>query len=82
VTEDSGTAAGVWKATLESAVGVETVLINLDVIGSSLTGQISSPRIGTVAITDGAVNDELLTWRVPIDKPFSLDAGDVCPARR
>ena len=63
--------AGIWKLTIEP--GHEEVLVRLLITGTVLSGEVSSPRMGTIEIADGAVHGDLLQWAVPIRAPIAID---------
>lgn len=48
------------------------MLLKLTTHAGSLTGQISSPRLGTHAITNAAVSGGRLSWTVPLTVPVAL----------
>jgi hypothetical protein len=77
---------GVWRITVapkRQLAHPEEMLVNLSSDGATLRGEISSPRMGTIAIWKGAVHGDTLTWTTPvrfgvaIDLEFSLQVqGD------
>ena len=56
--------------TIES--GHEEVLVKLSVNGTALSGEASSPRMGTIGIINGAVYGDCLQWAVPIRAPIAI----------
>ncbi len=62
---------GVWK--LRLGAGREELLVRLTTDGATLSGEISSPRMGTISITDVTLNDDDVRWVVPIASPVAID---------
>jgi hypothetical protein len=65
------TVTGVWKLTIGE--GNHEALVSLSTDGGRLSGAFSSPQMGTIAITRGAVHHDLLTWTVPVRNPVAVD---------
>ena len=63
--------AGFWKLTIEP--GHEDVLVKLSINGTVLSGEVSSPRMGTLGITNGTIHGDLLQWAVSIRSPIEID---------
>jgi hypothetical protein len=67
---DKQDVTGVWKL----AVGQdEELLLKLTASGVSLTGEVSSRRIGTIQIHDVTVSDDVLSWVVPVRTPVEVE---------
>lgn len=58
---------------LESGHGSKEVLLNLTSDGSMLTGEVSSPEMGTLPIAKGSVNGNALSWAVRLSGPIAMD---------
>ena len=63
--------AGIWKLNIEP--GHEEVLVKLLITGTALSGEVSSPRMGTIGIANGAIHGDLLQWTVAIRTPIAID---------
>ena len=53
--------------------GHEKVLVKLSMNGTALSVEVSSPRMGTLGITNGTIHGDLLQWAVPIRSPIEID---------
>jgi hypothetical protein len=62
---------GIWKLIIEP--GHEEVLVKVLIDGAAVSGELSSPRMGTIAITNGTLHGDLLQWTVPLRAPISID---------
>lgn len=61
----------IWMLTIEP--GHEQVLVKLWVNGTALSGEASSPRMGTIGIVNGAIHGDRLQWTVPVRVPIAID---------
>jgi hypothetical protein len=62
---------GVWKLVIES--GAEELLLNLSNDGATLTGEISSLRMGTIGISNATVSGNAVSWVVQVLTPIAID---------
>jgi hypothetical protein len=66
-----GDVAGVWRLTIGE--GREEALVNLATDADMVGGEFSSPRMGTIAISGGSVDHDLVKWTVPVRSPVVID---------
>ena len=62
---------GKWKITMNTPMGEKSGVLELLVNGKTLTGSISNED-HRVAITDGKIEGERLSWQAKISKPMRL----------
>lgn len=62
---------GVWKLVIES--GGEELLLKLANDVSTLSGEASSRRMGTIGITNATVSGDAISWVVPVRTPIAID---------
>jgi hypothetical protein len=62
---------GKWNVTIETPMGQRSGVLELQVQGKSLTGSLSDGE-HHVAISDGKVEGNKLTWQAKITKPMRL----------
>lgn len=62
---------GKWKITIDTPMGEKTGVLELLVSGKTLTGSLSNDD-HRVAISDGKIEGERLSWQAKIDKPMRL----------
>ena len=65
------TAQGKWKVTINTPMGDRSGVLELSVDGSAVTGSLSDGE-RHVAISDGKVDGNSLTWQAKITKPMRL----------
>lgn len=63
---------GVWKMTNSSEHGEDPTLLKLTTQAGNLTGEISSPRLGTHDITNVVVSGRTLNWTIALTNPVVL----------
>jgi hypothetical protein len=61
---------GVWKLVVEP--GQEEALVKLLIDGAAVSGEFSSPRMGTIAITNVTVSGNAVSWVVPVQTPVAI----------
>lgn len=62
---------GKWKITIKTPMGDKSGVLELLVSGTELTGSLSDAD-HHVAITDGRIEGNRLSWRAKITKPMRL----------
>ncbi|HEY6619328.1 MAG TPA: hypothetical protein VIY68_07275 [Steroidobacteraceae bacterium] len=62
---------GKWKITINTPVGVKSGVLELLVSGTTLTGSLSDAD-HHVAISDGKIEGNRLSWQAKISKPMRL----------
>jgi hypothetical protein len=62
---------GKWKITINTPMGERSGVLELLVSGKSLTGSLSDAE-HLVAISDGKIEGNQLSWRAMITKPMRL----------
>jgi hypothetical protein len=62
---------GKWKMTINTPIGVKSGVLELLVSGNTLTGSLSDAD-HYVAISDGKVEGNRLSWQAKITKPMRL----------
>ena len=62
---------GKWKITINTPMGERSGMLELFVSGKTLTGSLSDAD-HHVAITDGKIEGNNLSWRAKITKPMRL----------
>jgi hypothetical protein len=65
------TAQGKWKVTINTPMGDRSGVLELRVDGIAVTGSLSDGE-HHVAITDGKLDGNALTWQAKITKPMRL----------
>ena len=66
-------ADGTWNVTLNAPMGAQQTTLNIATNGSTLTGDIEAPPpIGTVALEDGTVDGDNVTWKVNLTAPIPM----------
>jgi hypothetical protein len=63
---------GKWKVTIDTPMGEKTGVLELLVSGETLTGSLSNDA-HRVAISEGKIDGERLSWQAKIDKPMRLN---------
>ena len=61
-------ATGQWNVTINSPMGAQQGTLDLTVDGATVTGTMAGPQ-GTMALEEGAVNGETLTWAANVTSP-------------
>jgi hypothetical protein len=63
---------GTWNVEIKTPMGAQkgTLIVNSN--GDSFTGQMSGD-VGTVAIDDGTVAGDTLSWKMKITKPMPME---------
>lgn len=64
-------AAGTWNTTINTPMGAQTGTLTLEVDGSALTGKMAGAQ-GEMAIQDGAIDGDNLTWKADITSPMAM----------
>lgn len=64
-------ADGTWKTTMNTPMGAQQGTLILATSGSDLTGKLSGPQ-GEIAIEDGKVDGDNLTWKAKITSPMAM----------
>jgi hypothetical protein len=62
---------GKWKITIHTPMGEKSGVLDLQVIGKALTGSLSDAE-HHVAISDGKIDGNRLSWQAKITKPMRL----------
>lgn len=62
---------GEWKATIASPLGNQQVVLTILASGDTFTGDCEAST-GTMAMTDGKVNGDVLTWKMDIVIPMPM----------
>ncbi len=62
---------GKWKVTIDTPMGEKTGVLELLVSGKTLTGSLSNDD-HRVAISNGKIEGERLSWQAKIDRPMRL----------
>lgn len=62
---------GKWKITIDTPMGKKTGVLELLVSGQTLTGTLSDAE-HRVAISDGRIEGNRLSWQAKITKPMRL----------
>ena len=62
---------GKWNITINTPMGEKSGVLELHVSGKTLTGSLSDAD-HHVAITDGRIEGDKLSWRAKITKPMRL----------
>jgi hypothetical protein len=65
------TAQGKWNVTIKTPVGDKTGVLTLAVDGTTLTGSLSDAD-HHVAISDGKVQGNRLTWSASLSQPIAM----------
>ena len=60
-----------WNVTINSPMGAQQGTLDLTVDGATVTGTMAGPQ-GTMALEDGAVNGETLTWAANVTSPMPI----------
>lgn len=64
-------ANGTWKTTINTPMGAQNGTLTLTTDGAELSGTMSSPQ-GEMAIENGAVDGDTLTWKAAITSPMPM----------
>jgi hypothetical protein len=62
---------GKWNITINTPMGVRSGVLDLSVSGQTLTGTLSDAE-HRVAISDGRVEGNKLSWKAKVTKPMRL----------
>jgi hypothetical protein len=62
---------GNWKITIDTPMGEKSGVLELQVSGTTLTGSLSD-AVHRIAISDGKVQGNHLSWQAKISKPMRL----------
>lgn len=62
---------GKWKITIDTPMGEKSAVLELLVSGTTLTGSLSADD-HHVAISDGKIDGNRLSWQAKISKPMRL----------
>ena len=64
-------ANGTWNTTINTPMGAQNGTLELNVDGSDLSGKMSSPQ-GEMAIENGAIDGDSLSWMAAITAPMPM----------
>jgi hypothetical protein len=64
-------ANGTWNTTINTPMGAQNGTLELNVDGSDLSGKMSSPQ-GEMAIENGAIDGDSLSWKAAITAPMPM----------
>ena len=64
-------ANGTWNTTINTPMGAQNGTLEMSVDGSDLSGKISSPQ-GEMAIENGAIDGDSLSWKAAITAPMPM----------
>ena len=64
-------ANGTWNTTINTPMGAQNGTLELNVDGSDLSGKMSSPQ-GEMAIENGAIDGDILSWKAAITAPMPM----------
>jgi hypothetical protein len=64
-------ADGTWNTTINTPMGAQNGTLELNVDGSDLSGKMSSPQ-GEMAIENGAIDGDSLSWKAAITAPMPM----------
>lgn len=64
-------ADGTWKTTMNTPMGAQQGTLTLATSGNDLTGKLAGPQ-GEIAIEDGKVDGDNLTWKAKITSPMAM----------
>ena len=64
-------ANGTWNTTINTPMGAQNGTLELNVDGSDLSGKMSSPQ-GEMAIENGAIDGDTLSWKAAITAPMPM----------
>ena len=64
-------ANGTWNTTINTPMGAQNGTLELNVDGSGLSGKMSSPQ-GEMAIENGAIDGDSLSWKAAITAPMPM----------
>lgn len=64
-------ANGTWNTTINTPMGAQNGTLELNVDGSDLSGKMSSPQ-GEMAIENGAIDGDTLSWKAAITSPMPM----------
>ena len=65
----SGT--GTWNVTMNTPMGAQQGVLDLKIDGDSLTGTMSGAQ-GSMALSDGCVDGDKLTWKAAMTQPMPM----------
>jgi hypothetical protein len=63
---------GVWRCTMDTPMGEQTVMLTLSTAGDVLSGDAQSP-FGSQSFTAGTVRGRALTWSISVTEPMQVD---------
>ena len=63
-------ADGTWNTTMNTPMGAQNGTLHLQTSGATLTGKMVGAQ-GEIALTDGTVNGNNLTWKAAMTSPFA-----------
>ena len=64
-------ADGTWNTTINSPMGAQSGTLTLQTSGATLTGKMSGAQ-GEIALTDGTVDGNKLTWKAAMTSPMPI----------
>ena len=64
-------ADGTWNTTINTPMGAQNGTLTLTTNGRELSGMMSSPQ-GEMAIENGTVDGDTLTWKAAITSPMPM----------
>ena len=64
-------ANGTWYTSINTPMGAQNGTLELNVDGSDLSGKMSSPQ-GEMAIENGAIDGDSLSWKAAITAPMPM----------
>ena len=64
-------ADGTWNTTINSPMGAQNGTLTLQTSGATLTGKMSGAQ-GEIALTDGIVDGNKLTWKAAMTSPMAI----------
>ena len=64
-------ADGTWNTTINSPMGAQSGTLTLQTSGATLTGKMSGAQ-GEIALTDGTVDGNKLTWKAAMTNPMPI----------
>ena len=63
---------GTWKITVDTPMGAQEGTLTLKAEGSTLSGSQQSSTGGTMAVQNGKVDGNKLTWTSEMTQPFAI----------
>jgi hypothetical protein len=64
-------ADGTWNTTINTPMGAQNGTLTLQTSGSTLTGKMAGAQ-GEIALTDGKVDGNNLTWKAAMTSPMPM----------